>query len=362
MATETLEPITAAGLLVTDYCPARCRHCYVSAGPDGKRWMTADAARGHFAALRRLGVSADGVHIGGGEPFGRGTEADFDRLQAIVRAARQAGLDGVGFVETGGAWVSEGEARATADPCDPPLPRRARTARAREWLSALAEAGMRQLAISADPYHQEFIPAERVRLLYTVARDVLPSGGVRARRWRWLQSPQDVATMSENERKSLFQSTLERYPERMIGRAAEELASLARRVPIGEVSDDGCAKALLASGHVHVDPEGWVYPGTCAGIALGRATAERPLDELLCGWRVGDWPRIALLAAGGPKRLLDEAERDGFEADPAGYAGKCHLCWSVRRHRVQSGAGGEDFAPESVYVEMRVTKSKENRR
>ncbi|MGB2801846.1 MAG: radical SAM protein [Phycisphaerae bacterium] len=343
MATETLEPITAAGLLVTDYCPARCRHCYVSAGPDGKRWMTADAARGHFAALRRLGVSADGIHIGGGEPFGRGTQADFDRLLAIVRAARQAGLDGVGYVETGGAWaVSE--------------------TRAREWLSALAEAGMRQLAVSADPYHQEFIPAERVRLLYEVAANILPSGGVRARRWRWLQSPQDVAAMGENERKSLFQSTLERYPERMTGRAAEELAPLVGRVPIGEVPDDGCAKALLASGHVHVDPEGWVYPGTCVGITLGRATAERPLDELLCGWRVGDWPRIALLAAGGPKRLLDEAERDGFEADPAGYAGKCHLCWSVRRHLVQSGAGGEDFAPESLYVEMRVTQSKENRR
>ena len=352
MATETLEPITAAGLLVTDYCPARCRHCYVSAGPDGKRWMTPDAARGHFAALRRLGVSfdpealdgpADGVHIGGGEPFGRGTEADFDRLLAIVRAARQAGLDGVGYIETGGAWaVSE--------------------TRAREWLTALAEAGMRQLAISADPYHQEFIPAERVTLLYAAARDVLPSGGVRARRWRWLQSPQDVAAMPESEKEILFRTALDRYSERMTGRAAEELAPLMGRVPIGEVPDDGCAEALLASGHVHVDPEGWVYPGTCAGIALGRATAERPLDELLCGWCVGDWPRIALLAAGGPKRLLERSERCGFEADPAGYAGKCHLCWSVRRHRMRSGAGGEDFAPESLYVEMRVTKSKENRR
>jgi hypothetical protein len=331
MATEALEPITAAGLLVTDFCPARCRHCYVSAGPAGKRWMTADAARGHFAALRRLGVSADGVHIGGGEPFGRGTEDDFDRLLAIVRAARQAGLEGVGYVETGGAWVDS-------------------EARVRQWLAALAEAGMRRIAISADPYHQEFIRPECVRLLYTVARDALPRGGVRARRWRWLQSPHDVAAMPENARKSLFQSTLERYPERMTGRAAEELAPLVRRVPVGEVPDDGCAKALLASRHVHVDPEGWVYPGTCAGIMLGRATAERPLDELLCGWRVGDRPRIALLAAGGPKRLLDEAERGGFEADPAGYAGKCHLCWSVRRRFVQSGAGVEDFAPESVYL------------
>ena len=353
-----LEPITAAGLLVTDFCPARCRHCYVSSGPEGRRWMTVEAARGHFAALARLGVSAKGIHVGGGEPFGRGTQEDFARLLAIVRAAREAGLEGVGYVETGGARVSEGEARArkkgTGVFC-----RNGPSGAAhkilpspfsmRERLAALADAGMRQLAISADPYHQEFIPPERVRLLYEAAVEALGPQGVRARRWAWLKAPEDVAAMAEEAREMLFTEHLRRYPERMTGRAAERLAALARRTALERIPEDGCSEALLESRHAHVDPDGWVYPGTCAGIALGRATRERPLDALLAAWRASDSPLLARLAAGGPRGMVEEAAALGWVPDPEGYAGKCHLCWSVRRHLVRAGAGREDLNPRAFY-------------
>ena len=331
--------LEAAGLLVTDWCPARCRHCYVAAGPEGSRWMAPEAAAGHLAALARLGVGAAGVHVGGGEPFG-----DFERLLAIVRAARQVGLGGVGYVETSGSWA-------------------AREGLVRERLAALAEAGMRQLAISADPYHQEFVPPERVRLLHAVAAEVLGPGGVRARRWRWLADPQDVAAMSEAEREALFRATLARYPERMTGRAAARLAALVERRPASSFAAErsatqdasdlggaGCRAALLESGHVHVDPEGWVYPGTCAGIALGRATAARPLDEVVRAWRARPPPLAVGLAERGPRALADLAAAHGWRPDEAGYAGKCHWCWSLRRHLVRAGAGGDLLGPPTIYL------------
>ena len=330
MTRADLEPITAAGLLVTDFCPARCRHCYVSSGPEGRRWMTVEAARGHFAALARRGVSFEGIHVGGGEPFGRGTEEDFARLLGIVRAAREAGLEGLGYVETGGAWATDAD-------------------RVSRRLRALADAGMRQLAISADPYHQEFIPPERVRLLYEAAVEALGPQGVRARRWAWLKAPEDVAAMAEEAREMLFTEHLRRYPERMTGRAAERLAALARRTALERIPEDGCSEALLESRHAHVDPDGWVYPGTCAGIALGRATRERPLDALLAAWRASDSPLLARLAAGGPRGMVEEAAALGWVPDPEGYAGKCHLCWSVRRHLVRAGAGREDLNPRAFY-------------
>ena len=316
-----LQPITAAGLLVTDWCPARCRHCYVSCGPDGAAWMTARAAAAHLAALARLGVPAEGIHIGGGEPFG-----DFDRLIEIVRAA-----GGIGYVETNGFWATDAEI-------------------VRRRLRALADAGMRQLSISADPYHQEFVPPERVRLLYDVARDVLGADGVRARRWKWLRSAQDVAAMPEAARLDLFRTFLARYPERMSGRAAESLASLLPRRPAEEIPREGCRKALLESRHVHVDPRGWVYPGTCAGIALGRATADLPLDRLLAEWRLADRPLVAALVKGGPRELADLAARHGFQPDAAGYAGKCHLCWAARKALAGAGAGGDTLQPETLYL------------
>jgi hypothetical protein len=326
MTPLALEPITAAGLLITDTCPARCRHCYVVAGPDRTGWMTAQAAAAHFAALARLGVRAEGIHVGGGEPFG-----DFERLLAIVRAARSAGLGGVGYVETNGGW-------ATSE------------ALARERLATLAEAGMRQLAISADPYHQEFVPPERVQLLHAVAREVLGRGGVRARRWKWLHEARDVAAMPETARLDLFRTFLQRYPERMAGRAAEQLSELVPRRPVEELPAEGCRRALLQSRHVHIDPGGWVYAGTCAGIVFGCATGDRPLDELLGRWRPEDSPLLALLAEGGPRRLLDAAARHGFTPAPGGYADKCHLCWSVRKHLVRAGAGDATLQPPEIYL------------
>jgi hypothetical protein len=288
--------------------------------------MSLEAAASHLAALARMGVPGSGIHIGGGEPFG-----DVERLLAIVRSARDAGLSGVGYVETGGFW-------ATSESL------------VRQRLAALRDGGMRQLAISADPYHQEFIPPQRVRLLFDVARDVLGPGGVRVRRWKWLQHPEDVAAMPEQQRAAIFTEFLRRYPERMNGRAAERLAPLAPRLPVERLADEGCRKALLESRHVHVDPASWISPGTCAGVVLGRASAARPLDAILSAWHPAQSPRIALLAAGGPRQLLPEAERLGFAADPAGYAAKCHLCWMLRSHLVRAGAGGTEFGPADLYA------------
>lgn len=326
MALPRFMPLEAAGLLITNWCPARCRHCYVCSGPDRTEWMPVEAAAGHLSALARLEVPSGGIHIGGGEPFG-----DFDRLLAVLRAARDAGLPGVGFVETNGFW-------ATSE------------ATVRGRLAALRDAGMMQISISADPYHQEFVPPECVRLLQEVALDVLGPRGVRARRWKWLERPQNVAAMPEDERQTLFADFLRRRPERMTGRAADCLAPLLAPAPVDALPDDGCRVALLESGHVHVDPDGWVYPGTCAGIVLGRATAESPLDELVGAWRLDRSPLVEHLVSGGPKRLLSAAAEQGFRPRARGYAGTCHLCWQVRRHLVEAGVGGGELQPTWLYA------------
>ena len=333
MTTNRLSPITAAGLLVTRSCPARCRHCYVGAGPERSEWMSLEAATAHLAALARMGVAASGIHIGGGEPFADlpTGQAGFDRLRAIVRAARTVGLAGIGYVETNGFWADSADL-------------------VRKRLAALADDGMQQLSISADPYHQEFVRPERIRLLYETAREVLGPQGLRVRRWKWLQAPQDISALSEPARLDLFRSFLRRYPERMTGRAAEHLSPLADRLPLDAIPRDGCRRALLESAHVHIDPEGWVYPGTCAGIVFGRAGPALPLDRLLEDWRPEASPLLARLVEGGPGRLLEDAARHGFRPDPQGYAGKCHLCWSLRIALVRAGAESESLEPATLYL------------
>lgn len=316
--------ISAAGLLLTYWCPARCAHCYECSGPDRTAWMSVPDARRHLEALARLGVPTEGVHIGGGEPFG-----DFDRLLAVVRTAGDSALGGIGYVETNGYW-------ATGD------------AVVRERLSALRDAGMRQISISADAFHQAFVDPASAQRLYHVARELLGERGVRARRWRFLQRPTDLRKASPDVLAQAYRKALEEFPERMTGRAARELAPMLPQHPPEAFSGDACAAAMAESAHVHVDPAGYVIPGTCAGLTLGRATDEAPLDAVLAAPRGRLWQT---LVSGGPVALLKEAERAGYARSSGGYADKCHLCTEIRGHLQSVGAMAEELGPPEVYAE-----------
>ncbi len=116
---------------------------------------------------------------------------------------------------------------------------------------------------------------------------------------------------------------------------------------------------------MHVDGEGLLCAGTCAGVVLGRATDAASVGEI---WHrlaasfadrdqhapggdgpAGDFEVVSLLSAGGPAGLLTAAERLGYQARPAGYAGKCHLCWHVRRWLFENGCFAGGLGPAVVY-------------
>ncbi len=317
--------VSAAGLLLTYWCNARCEHCYELSGPQRGGWMSVEAARGHWAALKRLGAEAAGLHVGGGEPFG-----DFERLAAVVRAAREAGLEGVGYVETNGFWATD-------------------DGLVRERLAELREAGMRQISISCDVFHQAFVDPAGPQRLWRVAREVLGEAGVRARRWRFLQSPRDLRKATAEEREAAYREAMAAHPERMTGRAAGRLARLLPRWPGEKFREERCGDGLEEAGHVHVDPAGWVFPGTCAGILLGRADERTGLDEVLAR-PAGEVRRV--LAARGPWGLREELGSPlGFKDEPDGYADKCHLCTSVRTFLFRTGKFAAELGPREVYEE-----------
>ena len=229
----------------------------------------------------------------------------------------------------------------------------------RDRLAALASAGLGRLTISADPYHQQFVPIERVRLAARVAGEVLGADRVRVR-WRdWLADGFDTGDLGDRERRAVFAEWASRRRERLNGRAASALAGCFQLTPADRLADNPCAAQLLRSKHVHVDGCGRVCPGTCAGIVLGQVSTSEDVGQLwhrlsaafaapaeapLAGLEV-----VSALSAGGPAALLRDAIARGYEPSETGYAAKCHLCWSVRRWLFDSGYYPDQLGPEVVY-------------
>lgn len=318
-----------AGLMLTDWCNARCASCYLACGPGRSDWMPLELGLSAWEGLQSACPHGCRVHLTGGEPFGR-----FELLEALARGARQAGLGPLESVETNGFWATDDGV-------------------IRERLGALDAAGMGRLAISADPFHQQFVPIDRVRRLAARAEELLGPGRVRVRWADWLEEGFDLAGLEQARRRAVFAEYLAGGRDRLNGRACARLAGLLPGRPVGAFAGQACREPLLRGRHVHVLPDGSVMPGVCAGIVLGQLRPGEPGDvaELWAG--LGEASRsgavLGSLVRGGPVKLAGLARAWGFVPDPGGYASKCHLCWSVRRVLWQAGAYPEELAPASVY-------------
>jgi hypothetical protein len=269
------------------------------------------------------------VHLTGGEPFG-----DWDHLLELAQRASAERIGPLQKVETNAFWATDASIL-------------------RERISALAEAGMETFCISADPYHQQFVPIARARLAADVAKDLLGEQRVQVRWEDWLADGQDTAGMPPAERAALFARYAADGRDRLNGRAAVALADLTERKHWQDFADVHCRETLLRGKQVHVGPGGLILPGTCAGIVLGRvegptgvADAWNALNEDHAGRGV-----VGVLAETGPAGLADRAVAKGFVPDRRGYAGKCHLCWDVRRFLAGTGEFPDELGPEWMYKE-----------
>ena len=313
--------------MLTDWCSAACACCYASCSPDGQRWLAVDGAVAVWADLIDASPHGCRIHLTGGEVFGR-----YEHLLAVCREARRRGLGPLESVETNGFWASD-------------------EALVRDRLLALDDAGMGRLTISADPYHQQFVPIDRARRLARVAEKVLGSQRIRVR-WRdWLAEGSDTHTMSPPERADLFTRYAARGRDRFTGRAARGLDRAILLRAAADFDDNPCGERLLRGRHVHVAPGGQVWPATCVGIVVGNALAESASEI----WRAlsGRWaesPIVGPLSRRGPVGLLDLGRQTGFAPRRQGYADKCQLCYDLRRHLQQLPEMAERLGPAEVYA------------
>ena len=268
--------------LLTYECAYECDHCFLYSGPRSGGTFTLKQIEAALREASRL-ESVKRICFEGGEPF-----LYYPLLLAGVKKAVEMGFE-VGVVTNGYFAVSEADALL--------------------WLEPLARAGLRDLSVSEDIYHNPdrvepsparlaFEAAGKLSISVSCLRTAAPSGPESA-----------VRTGAED-------------PVMYRGRAAELLAGQAESLPA--LLFNGCPyEDLVNPGRVHLDAFGNVH--ICQGLIMGNMW-ERPLPEILTDYRAADHPVCGPLAEGGPLRL---AETYGLPYAP-GYADACHFCYSMR--------------------------------
>lgn len=321
----------SAGLLLTYKCSAACEFCYYHCTPEKGGLMPVEMAIAAWRSLKNLAGDAAKIHLTGGEPF-----LYWDRLVEILAEGKRQGLGPVDLVETNGSWAANEELV-----CD--------------RLQTLLDLGVHRLKISADPFHQEYIDIESVRLLARVARKVFGTDRLLVRWENYLDAGRASSFASRAgthdlppaQRDTMYLRAYHDYPFRFAGRAADHLGDLFASQPAEAFSDANCLGSFLGAKGVHIDPHGNVFSGTCSGITLGDVN-DKPLEEI---WRQFDPladTLVGTLCRKGPCGLLEKAESLGYRR-LAAYADKCHLCTHIRQFLLDSGAESSSVGPRDCY-------------
>ena len=315
-----------ASLLFTYRCTIACAHCLFNCGPTQPDVRTTLEDGVEF--LRQLRETDRVIHVAGGEPM-----LYYEEMLRICQSAQQEG-GSPHFFETNASWCVD----------DPTTVSR---------YEALQKAGMLGVLISADPYHQAFVPPERRERAYRCAVEVYGVENVAASNLT-REALEELQRIGRNP-KALAEYTRE-HPPRLVSRAGESLSSSLPDRPIEDLMADGlwhgespqeasCRIEFDPSTmwEIHIDPYGNVQ--TCCGIIVGNAK-EMPLGvQMKKGFRERN-ELVRAVHDQGPFALLEIAKARGFRPRKA-YPQKCHLCWEVRKFLRPYFP--DTFGPEEIY-------------
>ncbi|MHC4206585.1 MAG: radical SAM protein [Planctomycetota bacterium] len=316
----------SAGFMLTYKCNCACEFCYYNCDPEKGGLMPVDTVINVLQSLKILAGDGAKIHFTGGEPF-----LYWEHLLEILDQAQKQNLGKVDLIETNGFW-------ATSDKI------------VKQRLKKLDELGMNRFKVSTDPFHQQYVDIEPVHRLAEIAVEILGPKRVLVRWQKYLDNPVDMKNLSQDGLEQQYINAIKDYPCRFTGRAAGKLAELLASKSVENFAEMNCKSDFLGAKGVHIDPFGNVFSGTCSGIIVGNIN-QTPLEDI---WKRFDPQRkdlIGTLIKKGPYGLLAEAEKQGYRRKES-YAGKCHLCTSIRQFFCDNGLEKPIFGPAECYADI----------
>lgn len=297
--------------IVTYSCNSRCMHCQ-QGNEERKelpRHIDKDLA---VEVVRKVGerYKPESIMTFGGEPM-----LYPDVVYAIHGEAASQGIPSRQVI-TNGSWPGKrSETQLIAD--------------------NLAKAGVNDVCLSVDCFHQEFIPLERVR----EAAQALLNAGVQNVKWNpsWIISENDNNAF--NKRTRVILEKLQELPVelgegnvvRPEGRATADLAEfLPKKTPMpeGKCDEMPYMERLDAIKGICLEPDGRI--AVCSQFYIGSAS-ETDVIGLLDRYDPCKIPEAKALVEDGVQGLLRWALTKGVHPDPGGYYSICDMCISIRR-------------------------------
>lgn len=293
-------------LFLTYRCTAECSYCFAASSTRKGKLMEVADVREYIEEAQKAG--ATWVSFFGGEPF-----FHFDLLKEGIKHARRIGLETA--IASNAFWAPSEKS-------------------ALERLRLLKEIGLREIAISSDPFHCEYVPLEHIRNAIKAAKtlDMFAYSGVTA----FDEEDGDAVVRRAREIAARLLPH-EIYGGKIggigfTGTAAEVLAERAPKQSWKEYARPCHMVDFIESGglaNVSVDPYGYVSPRLiCLGISMGNAR-ETKLSEIIARYEPHGHPILGPLHEEGPAGLAKTAMKYGFE--PTEYADECHLCYEARK-------------------------------
>ncbi len=295
--------------ILTQRCTGRCRHCSVGGMvkcPDGTH-VPQEAAVHAVRELKNL-YDVQSVMTFGGEPL-----LYPEVTCAIHRAAMECGIPKRQLITNG--FFSRDEKRI------------------REVAQALADAGVNEVLISVDAFHQETIPLEPVR---TFAKAVKAAGIEKARfSPAWVVNEAFDCPENTRTREVLSQMADTGLPVgegNDIFMAGNAIDNLSHYYPAAQLDmADRCGsmpytEPLTNQTSLSIEPDGNV---TVCGFVIGNVGAESMRDIIA---RYDPFATEGMRAAAqGVPGLLALAEKRGIKVDLSRCYSVCDLCRMVNK-------------------------------
>ncbi|MCP4152739.1 MAG: radical SAM protein [bacterium] len=316
-----------SGGLITNYlCTSQCKHCLYSSSPRrAKDYISGDTAAVLFEKIKEMGCTS--VHIGGGEPF-----LNFNGLKEVLRTSQKVGM-GIDYVETNSSWFKNHQ-----QACD--------------LLEELKELHLETLLISISPFHNEFIPFNKVKGVIKSCQAV----GIKVFPWIY-DFYQDLETFSDSRPHPLseyvahfgpnyLKKVFKKYWIHPGGRALTSLPGLYRKKdPWILLKHSMPCCELTNTSHFHFDCYGNYIPGLCSGFQIDYRDLGGDIAEK-------DYPYLHLLYSKGLDGFYRLASEEfGFIPEEK-YASRCHLCLEIRRFLVlEKNMEIKEFGPKQFYEE-----------